>query len=569
MRVVLFGNPNVGKSTVYNFLTGEKVRTGNWHGVTVSPSEWTRGDLTIVDVPGLYSLQCTSPEELVSVQEIVRADVLVQVIDLFHLERSLRLTKELAEKGKKISIILTMEDDFQKQGFVSVNGLETQIDVPVFSFHGKGKERKELFAFLQRKQEIPKTILSKEVYQVGEWKESTFEKLLYKPFYSISFFLLLTGIIFYLTFAQDSIGAWGKKGVERLFSLLIGWVESFCLPIALHDFFVQSLTAIGSVLGFLPQIFLLNAFLVFMEESGYLSILSFVSDDYLSLVGLTGRSVFSLLSGFGCTASATMTVKICSLQERKHILHLLPYLSCSAKMPVYLTLFSSFFSRPVLPIVLLYGLGIAIGLATADICPCQTLPAELTHFRIPYAKNYFKSLFFLCKSFIMKVGTVVLAFLLVSWFFSSYSFAMRYDPENGMLSELCKHLNFLLKPMGINDWRFVYALLSGLVAKENVAGILQLYFPTGLTISLPSVFSFAMCILTTSPCISAIVAGASVEGYRKAFLRGTLQVIVGLFMGYLTYFLWFHPYVLIPILLGVCFEKVYRKRYAKLKKFHG
>ncbi|MBO5525779.1 MAG: ferrous iron transporter B [Clostridia bacterium] len=571
MQVVLFGNPNVGKTTVYNFLTGQRERTGNWHGVTVEAKSARKGEMIVTDVPGLYSLSCTSPEEISSLREIQRAEKLVQVMDASTLERSLQLTQELARQGKGVLIILTMEREFARRGgFLSAKGLSELLSVPVFSYTGKRSERKELLSFLERDPHIPKTFsLPNSVYSVGEWKENRAERLLYRPVFSVSLFCLLTLLTFFLTFSSHSLGSFGKGLIERFFSFLRGQVEELSLPSVLKLFFAESLTSLGSILGFLPQIFLLNAFLVFMEESGYLSILSFVTDDYLRYLGLTGRSVFSLLSGFGCTAVATSTVKTCEIRERKHVLHLLPYFSCSAKMPVYLTLFSSFFRHPFLPVTILYFFGILIGILTADFCPCKSLPSEVAHFCIPNAKNALKSLFFSCKSFIMKAGTVVLAFLLVSWFFSSYSFQMEYAPERSMLSELCKRISFLLRPMGIDDWRYVYALLSGMVAKENVAGILTMYFPNGLDISLPSALSFAVCILTTSPCISAVVTNASVSGKRRAAFESAMQSLIGLGLGYLTYFLLNHPLSAIPVAIGVCLEKIYRKRNAKLKKLHG
>lgn len=569
MNITLFGNPNVGKTTVYNFLTGQRERTGNWHGVTVDAVTYQKGDLTVTDVPGLYSLSCTSPEEIASLNAIKQGETFVQVVSASTLSRSLKLTKEFAMQGKGVLLILTMLDGFTRHGgFLSVKGLEETLGVPIFIFTGRRKDKKELLEFLKRKPAVPKTFdLPPALYSVGEWNEGKLERVLYRPFFSISlFFVLLLGV-FYLTFSSHSLGSFLKDLIESFFSFLASLVTG--LPVPLERFICQGLVSIGSVFGFLPQIAILNAFLIFLEESGYLSILSFVSDDYLEKVGLTGRSVLSLLSGFGCTSIAYITTKTCSRDEQTHLFHLLPYVSCSAKMPVYLTLFSSFFAHPFLPVTALYFLGILIGFLSANPCPCHTLPSEVAHFELPNAKNYLKSLFFSCKSFIIKVGTVVLAFLLVSWFFSSYSFSMEYDEQHSMLSVLCQKLSFLLKPMGIDDWRYVYALLSGLIAKENVAGILTMYFENGLTIAFPSALSFAICILTTSPCLSAVVTNASIVGYRKAFLASFLQSVLGLLYGYLTYALCHRPYLIFILLAGITLEKIYRHRRTKLKKLYG
>ncbi len=577
MNIVLIGNPNAGKTTLFNALTHSYRKTGNWHGVTVDAFSKTvrRGGLvaTVTDAPGLYSLRYTSPEEEAAVSALSGDAIVVNVIEASALERSLALTRELASKGCRLIVALTMTDELKRrQGKIDAKKLSECLRVPVFVADEKKGNAASLWKLILSDAARTPVVAEKippSVFSSGTYREGRFEKLCYHPVFSLIFFFAFVAFSFWFTFASAAPGGWLKGGVEALFARLESAARGAMSdePEALRSFVCDGIIRSGgSVLSFLPQILCLQFCLILLEESGYLSILSFVADDLFVRFGLTGRTVFSLLMGFGCTAAAMQTTKTCDRCMQKKLALCLPYFSCSAKLPVYLTVVSAFFERPFLPILCLYLAGVAIALIVSvlsGVCPVS-LPAEVAPLRLPSAKNVLKSLYFSAKSTIMKTVTVVLAFLLLSWFLSSFDFSMHYGAERSMLASLCSALRFLFYPMGIRDWRCVYAALSGLVAKENVAGLLQLFYPEGLPFTLASAAAFATFVLTCSPCVSAIASVAEAIGIRLALRNALIQTVTALVFAYAAYGFVSRPYLLLFLLpAGFAIERIYRRKTAK------
>ncbi|MDE5897640.1 MAG: hypothetical protein K2H43_07485, partial [Clostridia bacterium] len=294
------------------------------------------------------------------------------------------------------------------------------------------------------------------------------------------------------------------------------------------------------VLCFLPQIAMLFLVLTLMEESGFLSRLAMLTDGFFARLGLNGRAVFSLLMGFGCTAAAVLTTR--GLDDKKiqrRVMLLLPYIPCSAKLPVFLTLASSFFENPFWAVVALYALGVALSVLAAVLLRSGKPPhfvMELAPFQESDRIVVIKSLLFQLKQFIIKVATIVLAFFLLSWLLSSFDFSFRMcTAEESMLACLCGGLKFLFAPIGMGDWKIAYAALSGLIAKENVAGALAMFYG-GFPYSAASGFAFAVFMLACSPCVSAIAATAREAGWKRALLYAVCQTVSALLLSYLTYF---------------------------------
>ena len=575
MRYLIFGNPNSGKTTLFNALTSSREKTGNWHGVTVDKVEKTyKGDV-YCDVPGLYSLEITSPEELASVQALSRDAVILNVIEAPLLKRGLALTKELSEQNYPVIVILTMTGELAKRGgFLDEKQLSALLGVPVILSEGKsGRELRTLIkgasAAVPHVQSIPSSI-----FREGAYRESKFEALCFRPAFSFPLFLSFVTFAFFLTFSEYGIGAFLKGAVEYSFAFLSATLSQTIERLPLRSFVCDGLLqGVGGVLSFLPQILLLQLFLLLMEESGFLSIFAFAGDGFFRRAGLSGRAIFSLLMGFGCTATAISTCRAHEKEMQDRLFSLFPYLSCSAKMPVYVTLFSALFPRPFLPVLLLTFSGGLIALflaARKPKCNCVSAASEVAHLRIPSANNLIKSLCFSAKSFIMKIAGVILAFLLVSWFFSSYNFRMEFVArECSMLATVCKLLRFLFYPMGIVDWEMTYAFLGGVIAKENVAGLIRLFYPNGTGLSFPSLIAFAVCILTTAPCVSAVASLSAIAGKKRAFVWFFKQLVLGFLFGYATYALVCHPVLIALPVLGVLLEGIYRKRKTIVKRIHG
>lgn len=554
-KLLLIGNPNAGKSTLYNALTGGHARVGNWHGVTVSALEGeamlSGNRVRIADLPGVYSADGLSMEERAACAylEACPEGVVCLVTECAALPRSLALLSALA-KGRRAILVLTKKRQFVRQGGkLEEHELERCLGIPVVSAEGvPPRELCErvgealLRAGRPRGASEEGRSLPKEVYTRAPMRLTKFDRFLLHPAAACAVFALLLAAAFFLTFSPVGPGGLLKGLIEALIAQIKEAFQTHIPSPVLCSFVGEGLVgSVGGVLCFLPQIGMLFFFLSLLEESGLLSRLAFFTDGTLSRVGLSGRAVFSLLMGFGCTAAAILSTRgLDDKRMQRRVILCLPYLSCSAKLPVYLTLASSFFQDPFLAALLLYVLGAGLSFAVLLFLGGEKgapFVLEFAPLRLPEAKTVAKALCFQLKQFIIKLGTVILAFFIASWLLSSFDFAFRFVPvEESMLAHLCGGLKWLFAPVGMEDWRIAYAALSGLVAKENVAASLELFFPA-FPHGARSAFALAVFVLASSPCVSAVAAAAREVGIKLALLYAVAETAGALLLCYLVYFL--------------------------------
>lgn len=588
MNFVLVGNPNAGKTTLFNALAHAEEKTGNWHGVTVATAQksvrFFGEKATFYDVPGLYSLSSYSMEEGEAVRTIEAhsADVIVQVVEAKTLPRALLLTAELAKKGYRLLLVVTMLSEFH--GELDLALLSERIGIPVLAadvLHGD-TERLKNFLWEHRdcRRAAAFTVGRREdFFRAGKHRENAVEKLCFHSVLWVPLFLVCMSVAFWLTFGTYAPGGLLKRGTEWLIvEVFGGFLHSKLVltPVLSGLLFDGIIKGVGSVLSFVPQIVLLYFCLILMEESGYLSVLSFMADGFLQKIGLSGRAVFSLLMGFGCSAAAVLSSRACGGDcEKRTVIASVPYLPCSAKLPVFLVVCSSVFARPLIAVFLLYFGGIVLALVMARLRrkKCEVaLASEVASLRVPNARVVLKSLFFYAKGYIIKTATVVFSFLVLSWFFSSFTPRLQFtDPEHSMLAYACRYVKFLFYPMGITDWKIVYAALSGLVAKENVAGILAVFYDE-IPFDVPAAVAFSVFLLTCSPCVSAIAATARELGWKEALFAFVFQTCSSLLCGYLAFACCKLPFLLLlPIFAGVgyCIERVYRNKKHSTERLHG
>ena len=554
-KLLLIGNPNAGKSTLYNALTGGHARVGNWHGVTVSALEGeamlSGNRVRVADLPGVYSADGLSMEERAACAYLKACPegVVCLVSECAALPRSLALLSALA-KGRRAILVLTKKRQFVRQGGkLEERELERCLGIPVVSAEGvPPRELRErvgealLRAGLMRGASEEGRSLPKEVYTRAPVRLTKFDRFLLHPAAACAVFALLLAAAFFLTFSPVGPGGLLKGLIEALIAQIKEAFQTHIPSPVLCSFVGEGLVgSVGGVLCFLPQIGMLFFFLSLLEESGLLSRLAFFTDGTLSRVGLSGRAVFSLLMGFGCTAAAILSTRgLDDKRMQRRVILCLPYLSCSAKLPVYLTLASSFFQDQFLAALLLYVLGAGLSFAVLLFMGGEKgapFVLEFAPLRLPEAKTVAKALCFQLKQFIIKLGTVILAFFIASWLLSSFDFAFRFVPvEESMLAHLCGGLKWLFAPVGMEDWRIAYAALSGLVAKENVAASLELFFPA-FPYGARSAFALAVFVLASSPCVSAVAAAAREVGAKLALLYAVAETAGALLLCYLVYFL--------------------------------
>lgn len=342
------------------------------------------------------------------------------------------------------------------------------------------------------------------------------------------------------------------------------------------------------LLSFVPQIVIVQAALIVLEESGYLASLAFMTDGIFSKVGLSGRAAFSILMGFGCSAAAILTTR--GLEDKKiqkRTVLILPYISCSAKMPVYLTLISAFFTHKFRALCAIYFAGVLFSLFAAlllkKIYGGETeFVLEIPHLQPPRLSLLLKSLLFYVKQFIMKIATVVTAFLIVMWFLLSFDFTFHFvgqGSETCILRYLCEGLKFLFYP-----WYFQMGAVGALrrfgACRQRERGgharhVLRYgSFPAAMTPA--AALAFIVFIMTCSPCVSAIAATAREFGKRAAIKYALAQTGIAFLAAYLTYFMlaygtfavWLVPVVAVAVLFFTGRKKRGKKR-KKLEKIHG
>ena len=543
MKVVLAGNPNAGKTTLFNALTGSSLRTGNFHGVTTSPAKKTVKGVTYVDVPGAYSFSTYSMEERSAVEEINSADVIINVVDCLTLENSLNLTRKITSKNKNTALYLTKSAQLKRRGGrVDAKKLSAYLGVPVYDCTPK-KLKKELLGGINFKVERSNQISLDQAYYGGNCNISRADKLFYNNIFSVFFFIASITFMFFLAFHPLMPGAYLKGLVEdivcvKLCNLITSKMQNAAVISLLEE---GVFGGAGGVLSFIPQIAILYTVLTFLDESGIMSALSFTTDGVFEKVKLSGRAAFSLVSGFGCTAAAILTTRGYSTPSaQRRTIAILPFIPCGAKLPVFLTFLAPMFKNPFPAITCFYFVGVLISLAASALIKGagEGMLSEVAPVCLPSPKTVAIKLCFYLKGFIIKVSGTVMLFCIISWFLSHFSFTFSYvEVESSMLAAISRLVLPLFIPMGVGDWKIAYAALCGFIAKENIAATIALLCPAGANLTLGGALGICTFVLLSPACVSAFSASC-----KEAGLKFTLKCVLAQFAlavagGYLVNFL--------------------------------
>lgn len=364
------------------------------------------------------------------------------------------------------------------------------------------------------------------------------DKWLTGKYTAIPMFVLIMAAVFYLTF--NVIGAWLQGGLELGIEMLTAKVDSafsaWGVNDAIHSLVIGGIfTGVGSVLSFLPIIIVLFFFLSILEDSGYMARVAFVMDKLLRRIGLSGRSIVPMLIGFGCTVPAVMATRtLPSERDRKMTILLTPFMSCTAKLPIYAFFAEAFFpNHSALVMISLYFIGILVGIIAAFILGRsmfrgEAVPfvMELPNYRMPGFKNVMMLLWEKAKDFLQRAFTVIFIASIVIWFLQTFDFRLNMvtDPEKSILSAVAGVVSPIFEPLGFGDWRICTALVAGFMAKESVVSTLSVLTAGSLLGILTPVSAWALlvfCLLYT-PCVAAV---SSVK--RELGGRWAIAVVVG------------------------------------------
>ena len=400
-----------------------------------------------------------------------------------------------------------------------------------------------------------KNVCSQTVKKPHESKErirsQKIDKLLTGKYTGIPIFIAIMGLVFFLTF--NVIGAFLQGLLERGIDALTTLVDSGLTTVnanpVLHSLIIDGIFAgVGGVLSFLPIIVTLFLFLSLLEDSGYIARVAFVMDTLLRKIGLSGRSIVPLLIGFGCTVPAVMSTRILpSERDRKMTILLTPFMSCTAKLPIYAFFTAAFFpGRGGLIMTGLYFLGIIIGILASllyrkTLFKGEPVPfvMELPNYRLPSVKNTAQLLWEKAKDFLERAFTVIFIATIVIWFLQSFDLHLNYiqDSSKSMLAIIAGLLEPIFRPLGLGDWRICTSLISGVLAKESVVSTMEILFAGGITSALTQKAAASMLVfsLLYSPCIAAIASVKRELGARWAIGLALWQCAIAWICAFLLY----------------------------------
>ena len=361
---------------------------------------------------------------------------------------------------------------------------------------------------------------------------------------AIPAFVAIMGLVFWLTF--NVIGAFFQNLLDEGIQIITHWTDQWLtamdVAMPIHSLIIDGVfTGVGSVLSFVPIVVVLYLFLSLLEDSGYMARVAFFMDKLLRRVGLSGRSIVPMLVGFGCSVPAIMSSRtLPSERDRKMTLLLIPFMSCSAKMPIYAFFANTFFPKYAAPVMIsMYFIGIFMAILIAligknTVFKGEAVPfvMELPNYRMPGAKSVLQLMWDKAKDFLQRAFSVIFIGTIVVWFLQNFNFSMNMvsDPQSSMLAALAGFLAPLFIPLGFGNWQMVTALISGFLAKESVVSMMAVVY--GGTAAVRSAitplaaFTFMVFCLLYTPCIAAVATIRKEQGRGSAILMVIFQCVV-------------------------------------------
>ena len=539
MRIALAGNPNSGKTTMYNLLTGSNEHVGNWAGVTVDKRESslkknyctnTTEEIIAVDLPGAYSMSPFTSEESITSGYVKheKPDAIINIVDATNLSRSLFFTTQLLELGIPVVVALNKSDLTDKKGTkIDVDKLSKELGCPVVAtvstnergiaevaakaIEAKGKKQVAPYhqgeINLHDKNEVEKAdrkrfeFVNKIVSQVETRKVLTktrntqdkIDAVLANKWLGIPIFAVVMWLVFDIS--QSKLGPF-------LADILVGWIETFqgyvAEMVSNASPFLQSLLVdgiiggVGAVVGFLPLVMVMYFLIALLEDCGYMARVSVVMDPIFKRVGLSGKSIIPMVIGTGCAIPGVMACRtIKNERERRTTAMLTPFMPCGAKLPVIALFAGAFFSDASWVGTLMYFVGILLIVLSSLLILKITghkyrksfFIMELPEYKIPSLKRAVISMFSRAKAYIIKAGTIILVCNAAVQIMQSFNWQLQLVPEGmehtSILASIASPFAVLLIPLGFGAWQLAAAAITGFIAKENVVGTIAVVY--GLT----------------------------------------------------------------------------------------
>lgn len=597
-EAIIAGMPNSGKTTLFNNITGLSERVGNYHGVTVNKvsgeARYKGGKFILTDLPGTYSLTPITLEEKVTVNEIKNSDLpVVFVMEAATFLSAAKILNELVKLKKPIIIAVNMVKELTRRGGkIDCEYLEKKLGVRVIA--GEFVKKKDAAAvknavaggnFFIPASELNASDLSR-VFTPPPYKKSRLDSVALYGKLSVPLFISVCVCVFYITFGNFGIGKLLSDLLKRFIVDFFGGRALVLLKnLNASDFTVNFFTeavigGIGQVLSFIPQIVILSGLITALELSGYLSRAALTTESVLYRSGLNGRSVFTMVAGFGCTGLAAACANgLENENAKKRTLIITSLIPCSAKIPVVQYLAAQpVFGSSFAVLAALYFCALFVGLSELLIADRffikekrPPLILELAPYRIPDFFTVIKSLKKTAGSFIIKLTTVIFTLSLAVFMLKSFDFRFRYvggDYEKSILYRLGAAVNFLFLPIGAGDKKAAVAAITGLFAKEGIISALIALYGEAIPLGKASLFAFSAFVFLYTPCFTATSMIAGVTSAKFALKAGAAQFFTALLFSYGCYFLIKRPYIAIPLyaaafIIAFIYEKFYRSKKRK------
>lgn len=577
VHVAFVGNPNCGKTTLFNAITGSKLKVANWPGVTVERIEgeakYEDVSLTLIDTPGIYSLTCYTIEEKVTRSCVMDDDieVIVNVVDASSLERNLYLTLQLLELGKPVVLALNMMDVVEERGMeIDLHRLPELLgDIPVVPVSAAKRKGLDILLhavvhhyeegskgdilhyselieekidklseimqvhypthssvrwhaiklleddedvknehpvqvenivdrsyekeIIQTKYAFIEMIMKEVMFYRKKRKDSTerIDRVLTHPVWGVPVFLCIMAVVFLLTF---TIGDWLKGYFEDFLEVFSSGVSSLLDGIHtaswLQSLIVDGIIAgVGGILTFMPNIAILFLALAILEDSGYMARVAYVMDGIMGKVGLSGKAFLPMVLGFGCTVPAIMASRALETEkDRRRTMIVTPFMSCSARLPVYVLFSGMFFgSYAHVAAFSMYVIGMVLAIVIARVMHVfekgkvnDSLLIELPEYKRPNGRTIRIYVWNKLKDYLSKAGTTIFIASIFIWFVLNFGVSgMVSNPAESFGAAVGKWLEPVMRPAGLGMWQIIVSLIAGISAKEVVVSSFSVLFGVG------------------------------------------------------------------------------------------
>ena len=538
LAVALTGNPNTGKSTIFNELTGARQKIGNWPGVTVDKkvgyTRYKDRAISVVDLPGTYSVNARSPEEKIVMDFLLnnKLDLVVDVVDSSNIERNLFLTVQLLEQGIPLLIDLNMQDDAKRRGIrIDTKKFEQALGMPVVETVGRSKKSTrrllDVFTSTVMAQYEPSDLVKEHIRKVeairangrseaeqqeelaqaryalidkvmdyavdignvGPSRSEKIDHYLANGVLALPIFLLILYGVFQITFTWigQPIADFLDDAINTDF---LDFMTGFLTEAGVADWLVSLvcdgiIAGVGAVLTFVPLIFVLFFCLSFLDGTGYMARIAFIMDPIMHRCGLTGKGIMPLMMGFGCGVPAIMGARaLDSEKDRMVSILITPFLTCGAKLPIMALFAAMFFPDNAANIVFaMYILGVVMAIIVAKGLGAtmfkdkgSTFLLELPPYRMPDMKSVLLETWDKGKGYLVKAGTIIFAASVLLWVMSNYNFSGPCEIEDSILATLGDWMSKLFTLQGFDTWEAGAAILSGIMAKETVVATIGILY---------------------------------------------------------------------------------------------